>query len=55
MNGEHHVAITVHLQLLKILGMLRDPQHERKINNDINSPPFVLSLVEGLRRFSATC
>jgi hypothetical protein len=29
--------------------MLRDPQHERKINKDINSPPFVLSLVEALR------
>jgi hypothetical protein len=25
-----------------MLGMLRDPQHERKIDN-INSPPFVLS------------
>jgi hypothetical protein len=44
--------------------MLRDPQHERKINNDINSPPFVpsmdsgraLSAVEGLREgFSAPC
>jgi len=28
--------------------MLREPQHERKIINDIKSPPFVLSLVEGL-------
>ena len=26
--------------------MLRDPQHERKIINDFNSPPFVLSYVE---------
>jgi hypothetical protein len=31
-------------------GMLRDPQHERKINNDINSPPFILSPVEGVRK-----
>jgi hypothetical protein len=23
--------------------MLRDPQHERKITHDINSPPFVLT------------
>jgi hypothetical protein len=32
--------------------MLRVPQHERKSINDIKdikSPPFVLSLVEGLR------
>jgi hypothetical protein len=36
--------------------MLREPQHGRKIINDINSPPFVLSTVEGLpERFSATC
>jgi hypothetical protein len=28
--------------------MLRVPQHERKKINDINSPPFVLSAVEGL-------
>src|SRR5512144_1428363 len=44
-------------------GMLRVPQHERKITNDINSLPFVpssssgpaLSIVEGLREdFSAT-
>ena len=35
--------------------MLRDPQHERKIPNDIRTPPFVLSTVEGLRRsFSDT-
>jgi hypothetical protein len=34
--------------------MLRGPQHERKIPNDIKTPPFVLSTVEGLRRsFSA--
>src|SRR5215470_8942477 len=34
--------------------MLREPQHERKILNDIEAPPFVLSLVEGLRQtFSA--
>jgi hypothetical protein len=34
--------------------MLRDPQHERKINNDINFLPFVVSPVEGLREgFSA--
>jgi hypothetical protein len=30
------------------LGLLRVPQHERKNTNDINSPPFVLSPVEGL-------
>jgi hypothetical protein len=36
--------------------MLREPQHERKTRNDIKSPPFVLSTVEGLREgFSATC
>ena len=29
--------------------MLRVPQHERKDINVINAPPFVLSLVEGLR------
>lgn len=29
--------------------MLRAPQHERKITSEINSPPFVLSRVEGLR------
>ncbi len=35
--------------------MLREPQHERKITNVIKAPPFVLSLVEGLRQgFSAT-
>jgi hypothetical protein len=33
--------------------MLRVTQHERKNINDIKSPPFVLSSVEGLRkRFS---
>jgi hypothetical protein len=31
--------------------MLRVPQHERKNINDINSPPFVLSAVEGLLGF----
>ncbi len=36
-------------RVLKKLGMLRDPQHERKIINDFNSPPFVLSYVEGVR------
>jgi len=38
--------------------MLRDPQHERKILNDIKTPPFVpsmnsgqaLSTVEGVRQ-----
>jgi len=30
--------------------MLREPQHERKIIHDTNSPPFVLSTVEGLRK-----
>jgi hypothetical protein len=36
--------------------MLRGPQHERKIMNDIKSPPFVLSYVEGLRMsFLAIC
>src|SRR5262245_52438920 len=35
-------------------GMLRVPQHERKIITDIKFPPFVLSTVEGLREaFSA--
>ncbi len=29
--------------------MLRVPQHERNNVKDIKSPPFVLSLVEGLR------
>jgi hypothetical protein len=29
--------------------MLREAQHERKILNDIKTPPFVLSTVEGLR------
>jgi hypothetical protein len=29
--------------------MLRVPQHEWKMINDINSPPLVLSTVEGLR------
>jgi len=31
-------------RLLKKFGMLREPQHERKIINDISFPPFVLSL-----------
>jgi hypothetical protein len=31
------------------------PQHERKNINDINSPRFVLSAVEGLLGFSAIC
>jgi hypothetical protein len=30
--------------------MLREPQHERKILNDIKTRPFVLSAVEGLRQ-----
>ena len=30
--------------------MLREPQHERKGINTIKAPPFVLSLVEGLRK-----
>jgi hypothetical protein len=35
--------------------MLRVPQHERKNINDFNAPPFVLSLVAGLRKgFAAT-
>src|SRR3990172_1021583 len=39
----------------KRFGMLREPQHERKILNDIKTPPFVLSTVEGLRQsFSTT-
>jgi hypothetical protein len=29
-------------------GMLREPQHERNILNDTQTPPFVLSTVEGL-------
>jgi hypothetical protein len=28
--------------------MLEEPQHERKEINDLGSPPFVLSAVEGL-------
>jgi hypothetical protein len=41
----------------KRFGMLRVPQHERKIINEFKSSPFVLSHVEGLERvgFSATC
>jgi hypothetical protein len=40
----------------KRFGMLREPQHERKILRDFKTPPFVLSTVEGLREsFSATC
>jgi hypothetical protein len=36
--------------------MLREPQHERKLLNDIKTPPFVLSAVEGLRLSSlAAC
>jgi len=31
--------------------MLRVPQHERKIIDEINHPPFVLSDVEGLREY----
>jgi hypothetical protein len=60
-NGETAMASAppsprlIHSRLLKRLGMLRDPQHERKNINDINTLPFVLSLVEGLRKsFSAT-
>ena len=35
--------------------MLRVPQYERKVLNDIKAPPLVLSIVEGLRQsFSAT-
>jgi hypothetical protein len=34
----------------KNLGMLREPQHERKLINDIKPTPFVLSVVEGLRK-----
>jgi hypothetical protein len=33
---------------LEQLGMLRDPQHERKIINEFKASPFVLSYVEGL-------
>ena len=33
----------------KRFGMLREPQHGRRMINDINPPPFVLSTVEGLR------
>jgi hypothetical protein len=36
-------------------GMLRVPQHERKNITGINSPPSVLSVVEGLLGFSSTC
>ena len=36
--------------------MLREPQHERKLLNDIKTPPLVLSAVEGLRLSSlAAC
>src|SRR5262245_2380808 len=34
----------------KRLGMLREPQHERQIINNIKLSPFVLSHVEGLRK-----
>ena len=36
-------------RLLKKIGMLREPQHERKILSDISYRPFVLSSVDGLR------
>jgi hypothetical protein len=36
--------------LLKKSGMLREPQDERQIINNIKSSPFVLSPVEGLRK-----
>jgi hypothetical protein len=40
----------------KRFGMFRVPQHERKMFNDVNSCPFVLSLVEGLpESLSAAC
>jgi len=40
----------------KKLGMLREPQHERNIFNDIKSAPFVLSAVEGLlKSFHTVC
>jgi hypothetical protein len=40
----------------KGFGMLRESQHERESLNDIKSPPFLLSTVEGLRQsFSAAC
>ena len=53
MVTKHHNS-----KLLKRFGMLREPQHERKILNDIITPPFVtsinsvqaLSTVEGLRQ-----
>jgi hypothetical protein len=34
-----------------MLGMLRGPQHERKIINDIKASPFVLSLSKDSERF----
>src|SRR6266508_3425082 len=47
----HTVRPYIHTSL-----MLRQAQHERKILNDIKSPPFVLSTVEGLRQsFSGAC
>ena len=42
-------ALGFRSSLPKELGMLRDPKHERKINNDINAVRLVLSTVEGLR------
>jgi len=48
--------IRLFLAAEKGFGMLRAPQHERKIAKDIKASPFVLSIVEGLRRsFSAAC
>ena len=49
------VWILVHYQVAeKRFGMLREPQHERKIFNDHRAPPFVLSFVEGLREIFST-
>jgi hypothetical protein len=43
-------GLRVHEVAEKRSGMLREPQHERKIINAIKPPPFVLSSVEGLRK-----
>jgi hypothetical protein len=53
---EEKPSVRVLANCQKRAGMLREPQHERKIITGINSPPFVPSVVEGLRgSFSAIC
>jgi hypothetical protein len=52
---ENPIAKIAGFSAEKGFGMLRVPQHERKIINDFKSSSFVLSHVEGFREdFSAT-